>query len=333
MGRAIVNIQDLYNLPLMDLGAIDAKLSGIYSQGFDTTVVRQYMSSQFLEDAQIYADIYTNDIHWNWLVETGLKISSIKSRHSEKLNVLDIGSGAGNTIWPLVKELPNADIIASDLSIPMLSILKQELIRRKLSDITIMQLNAEDMHFREGSFDLIMGGSILHHLINPDIALSQIRKTLKGKGVAIFYEPFEIGNNILSLTYQLILNDKKIRRKISVKTRDFLHALVVDIQARRKVEKDWTKRNIGLDDKWLFTSSYFRKKYRDYGFSGMNIFPTTNIEHLFESKTEVYLQVGIKGTHRDLPEGAWQILRQLDTEFSEDAKNDMLIEGCIVFYA
>jgi SAM-dependent methyltransferase len=52
-------------------------------------------------------------------------------------------------------------------------------------------MDAERLAFRDGSFDLVFGRGILHHLdLAP--ALAQISRVLRPGGVAIFYEPMGV---------------------------------------------------------------------------------------------------------------------------------------------
>ena len=52
-------------------------------------------------------------------------------------------------------------------------------------------MDAERLAFRDGSFDLVFGRDILHHLdLAP--ALAQISRVLRPGGVAIFYEPMGV---------------------------------------------------------------------------------------------------------------------------------------------
>lgn len=68
-----------------------------------------------------------------------------------------------------------------------------------------MQLNAEELIFESGEIDLVVGGAILHHLFDPSKTLKEAYKVLKPGGYAIFYEPFEAGNQIVKLIFERIL--------------------------------------------------------------------------------------------------------------------------------
>jgi ubiquinone/menaquinone biosynthesis C-methylase UbiE len=64
------------------------------------------------------------------------------------LTILDLGSGAGNTVFPLLDLYPNATLIASDLSIPLLRALRRKQVAEYgQRDCRVMQLNAEELVF------------------------------------------------------------------------------------------------------------------------------------------------------------------------------------------
>ena len=57
-----------------------------------------------------------------------------------------------------------------------------------LNQTTLLRMNAEELDFPEGSFDLVVGRAILHHL-DLEKAYASIARVLKPGGTAIFLEP------------------------------------------------------------------------------------------------------------------------------------------------
>ena len=67
--------------------------------------------------------------------------------------------------------------------------------------VTFRQMNAERLEYEDDAFDLICGRSILHHL-DLERALTEISRTLRSGGRAVFLEP--LGHNpILNLVRRL----------------------------------------------------------------------------------------------------------------------------------
>ncbi|NOT60017.1 MAG: class I SAM-dependent methyltransferase [Acidobacteria bacterium] len=73
--------------------------------------------------------------------------------------------------------------------------------KEKGYDIPFSVMNAEQMAFADNTYDLIYGAGILHHL-NLDRALSELARTLKPNGQAIFLEP--LGHNPIINLYRLL---------------------------------------------------------------------------------------------------------------------------------
>jgi len=321
------SLHTLYRKPLLDLGVTgNEDLRGIYSPGYDPETVGRYVQSQFIQDADVYATRYTNTSYWRCLIERAFVVAGIDPLAGEV--ILDLGSGAGNTIFPLLELCPQSLVIASDLSVKMLALLKRALPETRTAErIAILELNAEDLDFHPESFDLVVGGAILHHLLSPERTLEGCSRILKPGGHAIFFEPFENGNAILARIYNIIANYPL--EGLPPDVLNFLRHFVQDLDIRKG--RDKSAPIFGrLDDKWCFTRRYFEEFSTRFGFSQCTIYPLLKTEGQFEHQTEIYLRLGLNRTRDDFPDWAWEMVRQLDSGFSEDLKTDMLIEGCII---
>lgn len=317
---------NLYRKPLLDLGTSgNEDFSGIYSHGYDPETVSQYVQAQFLRDAETYVAKYTNTDYWRRLIRRAFDTAGIDSPVNEV--ILDLGSGAGNTIFPLLELCPRSTVIASDLSARMLALCKKALPPGVGKErIGLLELNAEDLDFDPGSFDLVVGGAILHHLLRPELTLEGCARILKPGGHAIFFEPFENGNAILGHIYNIIASYPEFGLPSDIK-RFFKH-FAHDLNLRKGRDKSAPIYR-QMDDKWYFTRRYFEEFAERFGFSRCTIYPLHGPERQFERQTEVYLRLALNRAHKDLPEWAWEMLRQFDA-FSDDLKNEMLIEGCII---
>lgn len=315
---------NLYNRKVTNLGTIDIRFDGIFSPLYEDKDVKKYMTGQFTDGAADYTSRYTAYPYWNQLILNA--ISKLNIDKKKNLSILDIGSGSGNTIVPLLDIFPDADIIASDLSIELLVLLKKN-IRSKYLNVDLLQLNAEELDFKHETFDMITGGAILHHLINPEKTIEHIHNILKKGGCAIFFEPFENGHALLEMAYREILS---VDKSLSKEVRQFLKGMAEHYNIRKGSDKSSTKYD-QVDDKWLFTKSYFMRLYEKYEFSKLMIYPIHDTRHQFENQTITNLRLGLNNNVKIFPDWAWEILRKYDNVFSEDMKQDMLIEGCITF--
>lgn len=97
--------------------------------------------------------------------------------------VLEIGCGTGEFTKRIAQT--GADITAIDISPDLL-----EIARKTIPNLTVgfRVQNVEKLDFEDGSFDVVIGSSILHHLnLNP--ALKEVYRVLKRGGGIVFTEP------------------------------------------------------------------------------------------------------------------------------------------------
>jgi SAM-dependent methyltransferase len=110
--------------------------------------------------------------------------------YCEEKSVLDYGCGHG--LWSFyLAERGAGKVTAIDISEVAIEQAKKRL------DFRVM--NAEEMEFDDDSFDLICGTAILHHL-DLHMAFSQLARTLRPEGHAVFLEP--LGHNPLINLYR-----------------------------------------------------------------------------------------------------------------------------------
>lgn len=319
---------------LHDLGELQKEWSGILSPLYDEKFVQQYIHGQFLEDAASYVNLYQDTAYWKQLLQRAQEFFCLE--HADRLTILDIGSGGGNTLFPLFELYPNADFIASDLSIPLLKVLKDHYEESyKDRRCLIVQLNAEEIVFEKDQMDLVVGGAILHHLFEPRRALSECYRVLKPGGWAIFFEPFEIGNQILALVFRHLveMNGRLFlkRKRIDGRVVRFLRAICKEFSIRKGIDKTDPVFK-GVDEKWLFTKSYFCTVARSIGFRDLTIFPIHSTDGQFLNQTKTLLRLGLGTDEGSLPRWAVDYICEVDDHFSKELRRELIIEGGIVLH-
>ena len=102
---------------------------------------------------------------------------------------MEYGCGPGSYAFDLAER--GAHVIGVDISPVAIELARKNASTRGL-DIRFSVMNAESLDFPDGSFDIVCGTGILHHL---DLArsLGEIRRVLKVGGRAVFVEP--LGHN------------------------------------------------------------------------------------------------------------------------------------------
>ena len=81
---------------------------------------------------------------------------------------------------------------------------KSESLDIKNTEFTVM--NAEEMDFKNDSFDVVFGRGIIHHL-DIDRSFSEISRVLRADGTALFWEP--LGHNKLINSYRKYTPDSR----------------------------------------------------------------------------------------------------------------------------
>ncbi len=94
--------------------------------------------------------------------------------------VLDVGIGTGNTaiyLSPYVKE-----IVGTELSSGMLEVLGKKIKDLGIDNIRYYKKDILKEDFEEKDFDLIFNAMTMHHIDDPEKAISRFKKFLKPEG-------------------------------------------------------------------------------------------------------------------------------------------------------
>ncbi|MCZ8173334.1 MAG: class I SAM-dependent methyltransferase [Brevundimonas sp.] len=288
------------------------------------------ISERYTEYAQEDYENFVNFEHPYWAITREIKKRGFDVRD---FTVVDVCSGFGNTVIPLLKEYPLARVYASDLAKGMLKVLLREAVKHGVEDrVQAIVCNAQDSIWESGCADIVVGGAALHHMIDPGLAIAAALHALKPTGFAIFLEPLEAGHAILSLAFQEILRLPDMQKDVFEASRNMLSGIIKDIEARthrttRAIDHHWEQ----LDDKWLFPRSYLETIANDNGCT-LEIYPLDESNVPFYTQAMVVLQNYAQLKFPEcLPEAALQILERYDSAFSYQGKADVPLEGILVF--
>jgi ubiquinone/menaquinone biosynthesis C-methylase UbiE len=94
-------------------------------------------------------------------------------RISRGKKVLDLGCGTGNIAWQL-QQIIRTDVIGADASFPMLKVAKS-----KSLEVICTDINNQQLPFRDGSFDTIIGAYVIHQIKNLNFLLSECYRVLR----------------------------------------------------------------------------------------------------------------------------------------------------------
>jgi SAM-dependent methyltransferase len=288
------------------------------------------ISEQFKANAGDYHARYAASRHFEKMFrkaldQTGLAVAA------DPL-IFDMGSGSGvNSIVPCFNLFPGARQVATDLSGDLLAMLAGYAAETGLSDrVVCVVMDAMSAHAEPGSFDLVTGSAILHHLAHPRQGLEAAAKALKPGGHAIFMEPFD-GHGLLRLAYQRILAEAELRGDpLAPEAATVLRNMVVDITARTLPDPN-APMFAHLDDKWLFSREHLEAAGRKSGFSEVRFVPHNDHVTLYRDMAFVHLRLSSGLDSLTLPDWAIAILDEFDAALPGPVKRLLMLEGSIVF--
>jgi SAM-dependent methyltransferase len=120
-------------------------------------------------------------------------------------HALEVGAGTGYFSLNLLAAGVVREATATDISPGMLAALRANADRLGVP-VTTRAVDAERLPFADGSFDLVLGHAVLHHLPDLDAAFHEFRRVLRPGGVVAFAgEPSQRGDRIAAVPKQLAL--------------------------------------------------------------------------------------------------------------------------------
>jgi ubiquinone/menaquinone biosynthesis C-methylase UbiE len=112
---------------------------------------------------------------------------------------LEVGAGTGFFTLNLLAAGVVREAVATDISRGMLDELAARADRLSLA-VDCVRADAAELPFPDGTFDLILGHAVLHHLPEPRAAFAEFRRVLRPGGVLVFCgEPSRYGDRLASV--------------------------------------------------------------------------------------------------------------------------------------
>lgn len=123
-------------------------------------------------------------------------------------SVLEYGCGTGSKAFELART--GAQVVGTDISGVGVAEATARAGREGVR-ADFIQMDAEQFGYGPGSFDLVCGSGILHHL-DMERSLAEVRRVLKPGGMAVFYEP--LGTNPIINLYRRLTPSMRTRTSI-----------------------------------------------------------------------------------------------------------------------
>jgi ubiquinone/menaquinone biosynthesis C-methylase UbiE len=328
-----MNLGEIFAEPLVGLDTRDPAFAGIQTPRSAVGATKFGVTAQFLERADEYHRNYLSLDYWRFLLDRAFQ--TIGEMQEPSL-IIDIGSGSGNSVIPLADRFPRASIVATDISPQLLAILRDFLDKRDDSAVdeggerrfALVCVDAAAASYLQGVADLAVGAAILHHILDPAKVLASCHRALKPGGWAIFFEPFEAGNAIVQMTYERILARASAAEAETGALR-LLQRMVADYTVRQRAKADPVF--LGLDDKWMFTRTYFERIRDEQGWAELVTYALNVCPTMLRNQAEVQLKLGAQLPPSALPDWAWDIIDQMDAAISDDLRQEWAQEAAVMF--
>src|SRR6185369_1431643 len=108
-----------------------------------------------------------------------IKLHMLDKKYKKK-TLLDIATGTGYIAVEMARL--GMKVVACDLSKQALKNLQKYKTKFKLTNLTLVECKAEELPFKDVSFDYITANAILEHIPEEQIAISEWKRVLKKKG-------------------------------------------------------------------------------------------------------------------------------------------------------
>lgn len=231
---------------------------------------------QLLKDPSLFTHLETIDYddHHNIDGERRKKVArdwkKVFDRHQSIYgDVLEIGSGTGQLTWGLSHQFPFRSVHACDISTQFLKKAKR-LVGRVNLPVNYYACDANFLPFKENSFDLVVGHSVLHHFIDYQKIIHKLSKLLRPGGQAIFYEPVLQGKMLIAFFGDLM---RRIERRTEWGVLDGDDDKRINHMTRHIMKAKWIggnrERLEKIEDKYIFDINEMRRLAHEAGFSAM----------------------------------------------------------------
>jgi ubiquinone/menaquinone biosynthesis C-methylase UbiE/uncharacterized protein YbaR (Trm112 family) len=179
---------------------------------------------------------------------------------------LEIGAGSGALTLGLLRGHVVEHLTATDVSPKFLRSIAPRAAGSP-TPVSFVVCDANVAQFRPEAFDLIVGRSALHHVLDYDETLRQCRAMLRDGGSAVFYEPVLEGKTITTLLMALMVRcDEMMNLRILTDH----ERTSIRRQIRHQMKSTFLPQDretlAGLEDKYIFDVAEMTKVGLAVGF-------------------------------------------------------------------
>jgi ubiquinone/menaquinone biosynthesis C-methylase UbiE len=186
--------------------------------------------------------------------------------------VLEIGAGTGLLTLGMITDSDFEHAVITDISSDMLAVCRERLKQvpsYKMLRTILATFSGGEQVFSPAQYDICLGSSILHHVLDYVALLETVRKALKPGGAAIFTEPGAPFHEALTLA----MADALVSFLASHNASEALFDLARWIEHTRFRLRTNPAELAHLEDKHIFQPHDLRKACAQAGFSSLSMRP------------------------------------------------------------
>lgn len=186
-------------------------------------------------------------------------------------HVLEVGAGTGVLTLGLLERAAVGRLLATDISQRFLSSVAVRAAAFE-TPAAFVVCDANENHFAPETFDLVLGRSILHHLLDFDRVLAHHHAMLKPAGAAIYLEPVLEGKIVLTLIAGMIVqsDERATHPVLTPDQRDRIRGLMRH-QMKAKLLQNDREKLAKVEDKYIFAIDEMREFARLAGFRSCEV--------------------------------------------------------------
>jgi SAM-dependent methyltransferase len=185
--------------------------------------MREQSADEILDVNVRYHDLASETYDSKWGIDYGEKgarqvLGKMRKALGQPLRPmgrgLEIGAGTGYFSLNLLKQGILSEVTCTDVSSGMLDALTASAERLHLGVGTAV-CDAENLPFESGTFDVVFGHAVLHHIPDLERAFSEFRRVLKPGGLVAFCgEPSRTGDRLAAFPKRAALVTAPVWRKM-----------------------------------------------------------------------------------------------------------------------
>lgn len=134
------------------------------------------------------------DIFFSVILDPGRRKAIERINALPPSRILEVGVGTGLS---LDKYHPKHHIIGIDISAKMIQKAERRKRRLALSNVALMRMDAEALHFADNSFDVIVAMYVVSTVGNPQQLMAEIRRVCRPYGKIYILNHFSYGSAAL----------------------------------------------------------------------------------------------------------------------------------------